>query len=86
MLRVEGLVADAVSNGAVLLTGGPSNGVLMPATVVDHVTPTMRLFREESFGPVVAVVRAKDEAEAIRARMQDALHDMLRERRSVWFG
>lgn len=66
VLRVEGLVADAVSNGAVLLTGGPSNGVLMPATVVDHVTPTMRLFREESFGPVVAVIRAKDEAEAIR--------------------
>ncbi len=30
--------------------------------------------------------RVMDEAEAIRARMQDALHDMLRERRSVWFG
>jgi 1-acyl-sn-glycerol-3-phosphate acyltransferase len=30
--------------------------------------------------------RVMDEAEAIRARMQDALHDMLRQRRSVWFG
>ncbi len=30
--------------------------------------------------------RVMDEAEAIRARMQDALHDMLRTRRSVWFG
>ena len=30
--------------------------------------------------------RVMDEAEGIRARMQDALHDMLRERRSVWFG
>ena len=30
--------------------------------------------------------RVMDEAEAIRARMQDALHDMLRVRRSVWFG
>ena len=30
--------------------------------------------------------RVMDEAEAIRATMQDNLHDMLRERRSVWFG
>jgi acyl-CoA reductase-like NAD-dependent aldehyde dehydrogenase len=61
----EGLVADAVAAGAVALTGGPSNGVLMPATVVDKVTPAMKLFREESFGPVVAVTRARDEAHAI---------------------
>jgi hypothetical protein len=27
-----------------------------------------------------------DEAEGIRATLQDALHDMLRERRSIWFG
>jgi acyl-CoA reductase-like NAD-dependent aldehyde dehydrogenase len=38
----------------------------MPATAVDRVTSKMRLFREESFGPVVAIIRAKDEAEAIR--------------------
>jgi len=63
--HVEGLVADAVSAGAVSITGGPSNGVLMPATVVDKVTPAMRLFSEESFGPVVAVTRARDEAHAI---------------------
>ena len=61
----EGLLADAVAAGAVALTGGPSNGVLMPATVVDKVTPAMRLFRDESFGPVVAVTRARDEAHAI---------------------
>jgi 1-acyl-sn-glycerol-3-phosphate acyltransferase len=30
--------------------------------------------------------RVMDEAEAVRARLQDALHDMLRERRSIWFG
>jgi benzaldehyde dehydrogenase (NAD) len=40
--------------------------VFMPATVVDEVTPTMRLYSEESFGPVVAVIRATDEANAIR--------------------
>jgi benzaldehyde dehydrogenase (NAD) len=40
--------------------------VLMPATVVDGVTKSMNLYRDESFGPVVAVIRAKDEADAIR--------------------
>ena len=61
----ESLVADAVAQGAVALTGGPSTGVLMPATVVDKVTSAMKLFRDESFGPVVAVTRARDEAHAI---------------------
>lgn len=63
--HVEGLVADAVADGATRLAGGPSDGVLMPATVVADVTPAMRLFREESFGPVVALVRARDEAHAV---------------------
>jgi acyl-CoA reductase-like NAD-dependent aldehyde dehydrogenase len=63
--HVEGLVADAVAAGAVQVNGGAAEGVLMPATVVDKVTPAMRLFREESFGPVVAVIRAADEEQAI---------------------
>ncbi|GLT02704.1 aldehyde dehydrogenase [Sphingobium jiangsuense] len=63
--HVQGLVEDAVASGAVLANGGEANGVLMPAHVVDKVTPDMKLFREESFGPVVAVVRARDEAHAI---------------------
>jgi acyl-CoA reductase-like NAD-dependent aldehyde dehydrogenase len=63
--HVEGLVADAVAAGATRVCGGQSNGVLMPATVVDGVEPGMRLFSEESFGPVVAVTRARDEAHAI---------------------
>jgi acyl-CoA reductase-like NAD-dependent aldehyde dehydrogenase len=63
--HVEGLIDEAVAAGARTVTGGPSHGVLMPATVVDGVTPAMRLFSEESFGPVVAVTRARDEAHAI---------------------
>jgi len=63
--HVEGLVQDALSAGGVLVTGGSSEGVLMDATVVDQVTPDMRLFREESFGPVVAVIRARDEDHAV---------------------
>jgi acyl-CoA reductase-like NAD-dependent aldehyde dehydrogenase len=63
--HVSALVADAVQAGAVLINGGAAHGVLMPAHVVDHVVPAMKLFREESFGPVVAITRARDEAHAI---------------------
>ena len=63
--HVTGLAADAIAAGAVQLNGGVADGVLMPATVIDHVTPAMRLFREESFGPVVAIVRARDEDHAV---------------------
>jgi benzaldehyde dehydrogenase (NAD) len=62
---VQGLIDDALANGAELLVGGKGEGVLMPANVVDKVTPSMRLFRDESFGPVVGIVRARDEAHAI---------------------
>jgi acyl-CoA reductase-like NAD-dependent aldehyde dehydrogenase len=64
--HVKGLIEDAVSKGARILAGGPASGVLMPATVVDAVSASMRLYREESFGPIVAIIRAADEAEAIR--------------------
>jgi acyl-CoA reductase-like NAD-dependent aldehyde dehydrogenase len=63
--HVESLVADALQLGATVCNGGASDGVLMPATVVDKVTDAMKLFREESFGPVVGIIRARDEAHAI---------------------
>ncbi len=63
--HVRGLIADALGAGAEQVNGGEADGVLMPAHVIDKVTPAMKLFREESFGPVVAVIRARDEAEAI---------------------
>ena len=65
--HVRDLVGDAVSHGAQVAAGGDGDGVLIPATVVDYVTPAMRLYREESFGPVVAVIRVKDEEAAIGA-------------------
>lgn len=64
--HVNNLIEDAVSHGAGVLAGGKAEGVLMPATVVDRVTPKMKLYRDESFGPVVAIIRAEDEADAIR--------------------
>jgi len=63
--HVSSLIEDAVASGAELIASGNADGVIMPAHVVDKVTPSMRLFREESFGPVVAVVRARDEEHAI---------------------
>jgi acyl-CoA reductase-like NAD-dependent aldehyde dehydrogenase len=64
--HVNGLIADALANGASLLSGGASESVLMAATVVDGVTSAMRIYGEESFGPVVAMIRARDEADAVR--------------------
>ncbi|HEX8755734.1 MAG TPA: aldehyde dehydrogenase [Steroidobacteraceae bacterium] len=64
--HVNGLIEDAVSAGARVVAGGKAESVVMPATVVAGVTPAMKLYREESFGPVVAIIPAKDEADAIR--------------------
>ncbi|SLK10899.1 aldehyde dehydrogenase [Novosphingobium mathurense] len=60
-----GLIEDAVSKGARQLVGGDAQGVLMPAHVIDGVTPDMKLFRDESFGPVVGIVRARDADHAV---------------------
>lgn len=64
--KLNSLLDDAVAKGARLASGGKAEGVVMQATVVDGVTPEMRLYGEESFGPVVAVIRVDGEEEAIR--------------------
>ncbi|MBC7995947.1 MAG: aldehyde dehydrogenase family protein [Rhizobacter sp.] len=51
------LIDDALAKGAKLVCGGKAENTLMPATVLDHVTPAMRIYREETFGPVKCVVR-----------------------------
>jgi acyl-CoA reductase-like NAD-dependent aldehyde dehydrogenase/ABC-type branched-subunit amino acid transport system ATPase component len=64
--RVTSLILDAVGKGAKLVSGGSVNGTLINAHVLDHVTPKMRIYHEESFGPVTTVVRVKNEEEAVR--------------------
>lgn len=64
--RVAELIADAKDKGARVLAKGSANGTLMPATVIDGVTPEMRIYREESFGPVVSVIRVKGDDEALK--------------------
>jgi benzaldehyde dehydrogenase (NAD) len=55
--RCNALIDDALAKGAKLLCGGKAASTLMPATLLDHVTPAMRIYREESFGPVKPIVR-----------------------------
>ena len=64
--RCNALIDDAVAKGAVLVCGGKATSTLMPATVLDHVTPAMRIYHEESFGPVKPVVRVNGVDEAVR--------------------
>ncbi|WP_382153211.1 aldehyde dehydrogenase [Hydrogenophaga sp. ANAO-22] len=59
------LIDDALAKGAKLLCGGKADSTLMPATVLDHVTPAMRIYHEETFGPVKCVVRVNGVEEAI---------------------
>ncbi|MFJ9900908.1 aldehyde dehydrogenase family protein [Streptomyces sp. NPDC091280] len=64
--RIRDLVADAQAKGARVLTGGGTKGLLVEPTVVADVTPEMRLYAEESFGPVVTVIAVDGPDEAVR--------------------
>lgn len=63
---IDSQIKDAVSKGAVLLTGGTHEGNYYQPTVLSNVTPDMRIFYEESFGPVTSIIKAKDERDAVR--------------------
>ena len=56
----EDRVNDAVAKGAKLLHGNDRKGALYPATVVDHVPYTCELVREETFGPVIPIIRCPE--------------------------
>jgi succinate-semialdehyde dehydrogenase/glutarate-semialdehyde dehydrogenase len=67
-LDVEAQVADAVTQGATVLCGGSSPdgpGWYYPPTMVAGITPGMRMYTEEVFGPVAGLYRVSDYAEAI---------------------
>jgi acyl-CoA reductase-like NAD-dependent aldehyde dehydrogenase len=63
--RIGTLVADAQDKGATLIAGG-GTGTMLNAAALDHVTADMRIYTEESFGPVVAIIRAASADEAVR--------------------
>ncbi|NKK75717.1 aldehyde dehydrogenase family protein [Rhizobium leguminosarum bv. viciae] len=64
--KMEELIADATAKGAKLVAGGKRSGTVVEATLLDHVTPEMRVYAEESFGPVKPIIRVSGEEEAIR--------------------
>ena len=64
--RIGRLIADAQKHGAKLLVGGGAKGTIMHGIVIDHVTPAMALFREESFGPQVSITRVDSVDAAVR--------------------
>jgi acyl-CoA reductase-like NAD-dependent aldehyde dehydrogenase len=59
------LIDDALAKGAKLVCGGKTDHTLMPATILDHVTAKMRIYHEETFGPVKCVVRVNGVDEAV---------------------
>lgn len=62
---VWGLIEDAKALGAKLLYGGTREGNLIYPTLLDEVTPKMRVAWEEPFGPVLPIIRVKSVQEAI---------------------
>jgi benzaldehyde dehydrogenase (NAD) len=64
--RILELIADARAKGAQVLAGGAADGNLVAPTVLAGVTPDMRIYGEESFGPVVAIVAVDGPDEAVR--------------------
>jgi succinate-semialdehyde dehydrogenase/glutarate-semialdehyde dehydrogenase len=64
--RLEEQVNRAVQHGAKMVHGGTRDGAFFPTTVLTDVTPENPASKEEFFGPVAQVYRAKDEADAVR--------------------
>ena len=69
--RIQGLVDDAVTKGANLVAGGERAGSVMQPVLLDHVNADMKLYREESFGPVAVVLRASGD-DALLALANDS--------------
>ncbi|MBU6383939.1 MAG: NAD-dependent succinate-semialdehyde dehydrogenase [Verrucomicrobia bacterium] len=66
--KVESQIADALSHGAKTICGGkrhPLGGNFFEPTVLSHVTPKMRVCYEETFGPVIPLIRFKSEEEVV---------------------
>ena len=65
---LEKQIQDAVASGATLLTGGKrvgGKGYYFEPTVLTDVTNKMSVMQEESFGPVIGIMKVKDDAEAV---------------------
>lgn len=64
--KMDALIADATGKGGNVIAGGGRDGTIVEATLIDNVTSDMRIYSEESFGPVKSIIRVASDAEAIR--------------------
>ena len=58
-------LGDAIAKGGNVLTGGKIDGLFMEPTVIVDVDHSMKVMREETFGPILPIMKVKDETEAI---------------------
>lgn len=63
--KLESQMKKSVEAGATLITGGTRNGCNFQATLLDNVAPGMPAFDEETFGPLAAIITARNEEEAV---------------------
>jgi benzaldehyde dehydrogenase (NAD) len=63
--RVTKLVQDALAKGATMVCGGRAEGTCLEPIVLAGVTPEMRIYHEESFGPVVSIIAVDGPDEAV---------------------
>ncbi|MEV5958846.1 aldehyde dehydrogenase [Streptomyces sp. NPDC051987] len=63
--HVGALIDDAIATGAERLAGGPSEGLYVPPTVLRGVIPAMRVYSEESFGPIASLIEVDGVDEAV---------------------
>lgn len=73
LTTLEQQVSDALEKGATIITGGkPLNrsGYYFEPTILTNVTNDMQLMKDESFGPIIGIMKVKDDEEAIEL-MQD---------------
>ncbi len=68
--KVESLVKDALDKGAKLLRGGKRKDLYYEPTVLDNVTTEMRIAWEETFGPVITIIRVNSYEDAIKIANQ----------------
>ena len=76
--KCEAQIADALEKGATLVVGGRRHalgGTFFEPTLITNVTEEMDIFREETFGPVAAVLKFSDEEEGI-ARANDSIYGL----------
>jgi aldehyde dehydrogenase (NAD+) len=69
--KIQGLIQSAIDEGATLVTGGTGRpdgrnaGFFVKPTLLSDVTPDMRIYREETFGPVATITKYTDADDAV---------------------